>query len=232
MGKTPLSRARENWLFALPLLVLWLLAARGPYYPGGLAWADQVVDLLGLGLVLIGFLIRVAARGWKAEALAQQEGLVRSGLYGYVRHPMYVGTFLAGVGLSLNVAPPWFAGVFAVCFVLVHSLVARREERALREQFGEEYAVYAQAVPACFPRWRQLFSRQPIRPRHPSWAVRKEGPLFLLALTLLCGHEAWELQTFRPSDGWAPGAILLLAFALASLVGLAVLMRRDRKNDL
>jgi len=218
-----LSRARENWLFALPLVVLWLLAARQPHYPGGLAWADQVVDLVGLGLILVGFLVRVAARGWKSEALARQEGLVRTGLYGYVRHPMYVGTFLAGVGLSLNVAPPWFAGVFAVWFVLVHSLVARREERALREQFGEAYAAYAQTVPACVPRWRQLFSRQPIRPQHPRRAARKEGPIFFLALLLLCSHEAWELQTFHAGHGWSPGAIGLWACALAGLVGLAVL---------
>jgi protein-S-isoprenylcysteine O-methyltransferase Ste14 len=78
--------------------------------------------------------------------------LVVSGLYHYVRNPMYVAVvlILAGeawlfwsVGLLL-----YAAGFFLVAnlFIIIH------EEPALRRTFGESYAEYMRAIPRWVPR--------------------------------------------------------------------------------
>ena len=78
------------------------------------------------------------------------ERLVTSGIFAYTRNPMYLGhlIYLTGlaitlrsyVGLALIVAHiPWF------------QQRVRRDERRLRELFGDEYAVYKDQVKRWVP---------------------------------------------------------------------------------
>jgi len=80
--------------------------------------------------------------------------LVVSGLYQYVRNPMYVGVFLVIIGHFL-----WFGYwdllVYAFLFLIpVHLFVTLYEEPHLKETFGEEYRQYMQRVPRWIPRLR------------------------------------------------------------------------------
>ena len=83
-------------------------------------------------------------------------GLVVTGLYRYVRNPMYFGMALLLIGewllwgSDLHGALIYF-GVFAVSVTL---FVIFCEERALRSKFGEEYAEYCRNVPRFVPRLR------------------------------------------------------------------------------
>ena len=77
--------------------------------------------------------------------------LVVSGLYRYVRNPMYVGVILVLIGEALWF-PSWsfllYLGVF-VAFVHVSVLVY--EEPNLRRRFGDEYLRYTAAVSRWLP---------------------------------------------------------------------------------
>jgi protein-S-isoprenylcysteine O-methyltransferase Ste14 len=70
--------------------------------------------------------------------------LVTSGIYGFIRHPLYTAVFLASVGWAL-VWRSWPALAAALALAPFFNAKARREERWLREQFPE-YAGYERQV--------------------------------------------------------------------------------------
>ena len=95
------------------------------------------------------FLIK--GRGTPAPIDPPKE-LVVSGLYNYVRNPMYVGVFLIIVGHFL-----WFGFwslliYAAVVFIAFHSFVTFYEEPNLKNRFGATYEDYLRRVPRWIPR--------------------------------------------------------------------------------
>jgi len=80
--------------------------------------------------------------------------LVISGLYRYVRNPMYVSVLLIIVGHFL-----WFGYwnllVYAGFFLVVaHLFVTLYEEPNLGKRFGSSYENYLKEVPRWLPRFR------------------------------------------------------------------------------
>lgn len=108
--------------------------------------------LLGYTLAFIG--VGIFIQGWRELYRARQRrALATGGLYGLVRHPQYTGLFLALFGEGVVHWPTLFSvGLFPVV-VLAYSLLARREERQMIEQFGDQYRTYQQRVPRFLPRW-------------------------------------------------------------------------------
>ena len=108
--------------------------------------------LLGYTLVIIG--IGLFIQGWRQVYRARQEDqLVTDGLYGYIRHPQYTGLFLTLFGEGVVHWPTLFSvGLFPL-IVVAFSWLARREERAMLDQFGEAYRVYQNHVPMFVPQW-------------------------------------------------------------------------------
>jgi protein-S-isoprenylcysteine O-methyltransferase Ste14 len=77
--------------------------------------------------------------------------LVVSGLYRYVRNPMYLGVLLFLLGEALFLQYPAFAIYAAVWFGFVNLFVLLYEEPNLRRRFGESYARYTAAVGRWIP---------------------------------------------------------------------------------
>ena len=77
--------------------------------------------------------------------------VIRRGVYGIIRHPLYLSEVLLYVRLFLlNTSLAGLAVIIAV-FVFLH-YISRYEEKVLLERFGEEYRQYMQDVPMYFPR--------------------------------------------------------------------------------
>ncbi len=72
--------------------------------------------------------------------------LVKSGIFRFVRNPVYLGDLLLIVGFSLYLKT--FMGfIFApLFFLIIHKLVIPIEERILEATFGNEYKEYKQRV--------------------------------------------------------------------------------------
>ncbi|HLG04891.1 MAG TPA: isoprenylcysteine carboxylmethyltransferase family protein, partial [Gemmatimonadales bacterium] len=78
--------------------------------------------------------------------------LVRSGPYGYVRNPMYIGAGLALAGAAIFYRSPALAGYALVFLAITHVFVLVYEEPTLDRLFGEEYRAYRMAVRRWLPR--------------------------------------------------------------------------------
>jgi len=104
--------------------------------------------LCGALIALLGLLLRA----WGAGHLAKNQALATTGPYSYTRHPLYLGSTLAGVGYCIAGGRWWFFVLLALFLSAVYWPVIRREQMHLGKLFPEEYARYAGAVPLLVPR--------------------------------------------------------------------------------
>ncbi len=105
-----------------------------------------------LSSVLIGGGFILLAGAWRVLYAAQQSHqLATTGPYAYVRHPQYDGFILIMLGFLLQ-WPTLLTLVTFPILVWMYVRLARREEREVRAEFGEEYARYARRVPGFIPR--------------------------------------------------------------------------------
>lgn len=213
------ARGRQNLVLILPLLALlvYRLAARVHAEPS--VW-DLVFDATGMALLLAGLWVRICARQWKAERA--HDDLVTDGLYGYVRHPLYLGSFLLGTGLCLILGDAVLLGVFLVFFWVSHGLVIRREEADLESLFADRYRTYRREVPALLP--RLALPKRTVTPRRLREAVVREGDSICiwLALPLLIQLAEWMAAGYGKKvtpgpEAWYPVMLLLAIGGLAAL---------------
>jgi len=79
--------------------------------------------------------------------------LITTGPFAIVRHPMYLGILLVGLGGTLQYRT--WTMVFIIVMYLGLRLRARREEKALAAAFGEQWQDYILVVPPWLPRLRR-----------------------------------------------------------------------------
>jgi len=94
--------------------------------------------------------LAIMFRAWKQIRKAEGE-LVTSGLYGWVRHPQYLGLFLITVGMLIQ-WPTVITLLMWPLLTLMYYRLACKEEKELENLFGEEFTAYKQRVPMFLPR--------------------------------------------------------------------------------
>jgi protein-S-isoprenylcysteine O-methyltransferase Ste14 len=114
--------------------------------------------LWGLPFSLLG----LAIRAWAAGHLAKNENLARSGPYGHMRNPLYVGSFLLAGGLVWSSQSLPVAAIFLAAFIGIYLPVIQLEEQHLRNIFPE-YGDYAKRVPSLWPQLRSAGGSEPFR---------------------------------------------------------------------
>lgn len=103
----------------------------------------------GAGLVILGEAIRTWASGY----IHKGKRLACDGPYAHVRHPLYTGSFLLGLGISVMGASPFFVALYVVLFPVAYLGLIRAEEKNLEAAFGQDFAAYRKNVPRLLPRW-------------------------------------------------------------------------------
>ncbi len=80
-----------------------------------------------------------------------RSGLISSGAFKYVRHPLYLGCILFYLGLALSTAS-LFSLVLWVAICFVYNYLASYEEKLLEAEFGESYIIYKKQTGRWLPR--------------------------------------------------------------------------------
>ena len=117
-------------------------------------------------------LLGLAIRAWAAGHIRKNAQLATSGPYAFTRNPLYLGSFLLGLGFTIASGQVVLGILFAALFLGIYFPVMRVEASTLTELFGKEYEVYNESVPLFFPRltpFRQSESEQ----------VKFDGSLYL-----------------------------------------------------
>lgn len=130
-----------------------------PYYVAGLAllglahptWRSLAAGSSGL-------LAGLALRAWGAGHLVKTERFAVSGPYAHLRHPLYLGTLLIGLGFGAMLGG-WVALVVVMVLVAWFGLgyfprKDRIEAARLLSRYGDAYRTYRRQVPALCPRMR------------------------------------------------------------------------------
>ena len=144
--------------------------------PVYLIFARPTITSLAVGFVIA--LSGILVRGWAAGAIRKNSVLTTHGPYALTRNPLYLGSFLIGVGVAVASSVVWILAIFVVFFALVYGRTMRREEKRLATLFGAEFERYAAAVPRFIPRpapWSDVTGETSVARPGPSPAGAAAG---------------------------------------------------------
>lgn len=130
-------------------VISWVV---GSNLPEGVLWGHTLFPIIGywgmyinitcaviaISLILSGW-YQIYKNYWSKEDGTGQ--LVTTGIYHYIRHPQYTGLLLLSLGMLIEWATLPLLILFPVMITLYVRL-AKREERDMLAEFGEEYEVY------------------------------------------------------------------------------------------
>ena len=131
----------------------WHLAA--PLLGSSLLWPVGVLLIIAAASVLLDSFVRFALQGLGTPApIFPTRQLVVSGLYRYVRNPMYVAvvSLILGQGLFFGSARVLEYGI--AVWVGFYLFVLIYEEPTLRNSYGPQYEEFCANVPRWIPRLR------------------------------------------------------------------------------
>lgn len=151
-GRIPWSR--ELRIRAVIVVVAIVLVRLGAFRGHGVH-SDPLCAGLGLALFALGLGFAIWARihigrNWGTPMTQKDEPeLVTSGPYRLVRHPIYGGILIAGIGTAVALSWWWLAAfVLAGVYFLYSATV---EERYLTEQFPDDYPSYKRSTRMLVP---------------------------------------------------------------------------------
>jgi len=132
-------------LLIVDFVLMWVLdktvALKGLDYAAIATWLIAMI-LISLPMVTL----RRKGGVPPGESFVSTEALVDTGIYAFVRHPLYLGWVLMYL-VVLLFNPNWIlAGVGILGVACVYGFT-RQEEQLLVERFGESYRRYMQRVP-------------------------------------------------------------------------------------
>ena len=153
--------------------------------------AERVTQMVAIAVVVGG----LALRGWAAGCAGghtrshqiEAPTLVTGGPFAYVRNPIYLGTVVIGLGMSMLLGDPKAYLFSALTFAVLYLTIIPAEERFLLGEFGAAYRDYCRTVPRLLPRWRNRVSvgAAPFRWRSSIGELRIAGILVLVYAALL-----------------------------------------------
>lgn len=160
-----LTRA-GNWLFrwrsflpvSMVIFAVLVMFSGTPPMPWGVR--SELLLWGAVGVSFVGLIVRCLTvghtpAGTSGRNTRQQiaEELNTTGIYSIVRHPLYLGNFLIGFGLSCLTLNILFVTVYVLAFWLYYERIMLAEEAFLRSKFGPRFDEWVRVTPAFIPRF-------------------------------------------------------------------------------
>jgi protein-S-isoprenylcysteine O-methyltransferase Ste14 len=110
---------------------------------------------IGFCIAGLGELIRILSSGF----IIKTDELTTTGPYAYVRHPLYLGSFVMGLGCCISVFSIDYIvlsliilALYILFFFSVYIPLLKKEEIVLTEKYKDAYLAYMKNVPMFLPR--------------------------------------------------------------------------------
>ncbi|MGI6358066.1 MAG: methyltransferase family protein [Bacillota bacterium] len=148
-------------MHGIPMSMVAISWVIGRKLPNGILWGHTLFEHIGnagmyVNIVLSLIALAIIANGWYHiyhQSWSKNSGekrLVKSGVYRHIRHPQYTGFILLTLGMlcewaTLPLLLSW------PLIVLMYYRLAKREERDMLLEFGEEYAAYMRKTKRFIP---------------------------------------------------------------------------------
>jgi protein-S-isoprenylcysteine O-methyltransferase Ste14 len=154
-----------TFLFLAPGIVAgvipWLITGWRWHDWGGAAWVilpiAWLVITLGATSLVYAFALFAMHHGTPAP-VAPTQTLVVTGVYRFVRNPMYLAVLAIILGQALLFGSSWLVLYAGIVLAAVVTFVKGYEEPTLTRTYGDQYLDYRRNVPGWWPRltpWRR-----------------------------------------------------------------------------
>jgi protein-S-isoprenylcysteine O-methyltransferase Ste14 len=143
-----LRKSPVQTFLLLPLATIAFELALGPLnirpiYLPVMIWGYLQYRLCGVYRIRLG-------GGGPGLSGAPPDRVVDSGIYAWMRNPMYLGHIIYMIGVAL-VFQSWFAAIIAAARTVWFHFRVLKDERGLTERFGEAYVQYTTRVKRWLP---------------------------------------------------------------------------------
>ena len=191
---------------------------------------EQILDPLGLTIILFGQYLRISARGYKLEKHLEKAVLITDGPYALSRNPMYLASFLIGLGLTILLLKWWTLPTYIVFFLVWYWPQIHNEQERLKKKFGQEYTCYCKTTPCFFPRLKTLisFKARKYIPLKMIW-IKKEWNTILVWSVVAFVAEGYQDINFY-SFGDSVREFILLLLIMFYFTVFAIMFRVDKDS--
>ena len=159
-----------------------------------ISYTGLLVRCLTIGFIPAG----TSGRGTKRQ---KAEVLNTTDMYSIVRNPLYLGNFLAMLGVVVSLMVWWLVAIFVLAYWLYIERIIWTEEEFLSARFGKIYDDWSARTPVFIPNfalWKPAalpFSRKTVLRREYHGALAIAAAYFLIEVILDIGikRESWSI---------------------------------------
>lgn len=204
-----------------PPTTLWLAlsatVARWNWLP--LDQATVAVTVIAILFAFTGAALRIWGTAYLGTSIVHSASMhaghmMASGPYRYVRNPLYLGTWLFCVGVSI-LMPPSGAVFFLAAHAVFYFRLILGEEAYLASHFGAPYEQYRERVPRLLP---SLWPRARSSALKPRWGQSLLAEIYPVGFAFCLAVLAWRY------DPWLLIRCVLICFGV-SLVTRALIRK-------
>lgn len=183
-----------RWFIVLLMPLVLFSASQWPEH----SLEHELMQWGGHILVVVGVMIRIYASLYVGGR--KNHELITDGPFSIVRNPLYVGSFIATVGLGLLTISFLITGLLMLAFVVCYLYTVEREELYLSRKFGDAYTQYTQTVPRWMPKL-SLWNAPSELTVKPYFVLRTiaDGAVFFLVVPILEALCELRIQGVLPT---------------------------------
>lgn len=153
-GEHRISDIGQLTLYCL-FMALWLSDMLLKYSNFLNEYVSTVIRLpIGILLLIISGYMAASGLWIVFGKKVQSQGVIRKGVFRFVRHPIYLSEIILYSGLLILNISLAAALILVIAIFFLH-YISRYEEKLLCVKFGDEYRRYMKEVPMWFPRLRR-----------------------------------------------------------------------------
>lgn len=140
-------------IFLIIFLIIWIFDSFVFYFSTIFSKYIPIyvkLSIAGIVFLLAGYLAR-SGLNIVFKEVRDPPQVINKGVFGLVRHPIYLGALLLYVGFILTTLSI-ISFVLLIFIFLFYNYISSYEEKNLEKKFGKEYSEYLKRVPKWIPR--------------------------------------------------------------------------------